>query len=172
MASTPGFALLLQNLNEVGIQIFLQLVLFIAIYFGLLRKTEVLGDDEGVQGAAAVAMGLITTFGIYSFLPAAVFTQFFALLSVLIVIVLGFMIVLGMVGVSMPDIEGGKNQRKVATVAIAALVVIIMVVFAPIAGEMYGADLFGERSTSFVLTLAMIAVIGYMVKYIGAGDAD
>lgn len=170
MASTPGFELLLLNLQDLGIEIFLHIVLFVAIYFGLLRKTEVIGDDEGVQGASAVALSLLTTIGIYSFLPASTLTAFFAGLSAIVILILGLMIVMGMFGVNVGEVEINESQRSIGVVALAVVLIIVLIVVAPIVENQYGANVFGEDATSFVLTLGMIAIIGYMVKYIGTGD--
>lgn len=162
--ATPGFELLFQNLEQIGFfEFVLPLVLFMAIFFGILRKIEVLGDDEAVQGAAAVALAFLTTFGIYVFIPFSFFPQFFGALSILIVLILGMIILMGMAGF---DISGGmdaKSQRYM----VAGVILIVIIAF-PAMFSLAGTDVqITEQHANFVLTLALIAVIGYIISKLG-----
>lgn len=164
--ATPGFELLFQNLEQIGFfEFVLPLILFMAIFFGILRKTEVLGDDEAVQGAAAVALAFLTTFGIYVFIPFSFFPQFFGALSILIVLILGMMIIMGMAGF---DVSGGvdaKSQRYM----VAGVILIVIIAF-PALFTFAGTDYaISEQHANFVLTLALIAVIGYIISKFGPG---
>lgn len=168
MASTPGFQLLFENLEAVGFfEFFLPILLFTAIYYGLLRKTEVLGEDETVDGAAAVMMGLLTTFAIYLIVPFQIFIQFFGVLSILLVIILGMLIVMGMFGV---EFGGGEGMDSRTTrLAIIGVIFLLVIIIPPLVGGLTGGQvqLLGQQHVSFILTVAMIAVIGYVLRHIG-----
>lgn len=159
----PGFELLFQNLEQIGFfEFVLPLVLFMAIFYGALRKTEVIGDDEAVQGAAALALAFMTTFGIYTFIPFSFFPQFFGALSVLIVLILGMMILAGMAGydVTAADVSDAKAQRY----AIIGTILIVIITF-PFAFQFLGEGIeITEAHANFVLTLALIAVIGFIIS--------
>lgn len=161
----PGFELLFANLEQIGFfEFVLPLVLFMAIFYGLLRKTEVLGDDEAVQGAAALSMAFLTTFGIYTFIPFQYFPMFFGALSVLIILILGMMILVGMAGF---EVGGGavdaRSQRYMVAGVILITIIALPAVFS-IAGE--GVQI-TEQHANFVLTLALIAVLGYIISKFG-----
>lgn len=168
MASTSGFELLIQNLQEVGFfEFFLPILLFTAIYYGLLRKTEILGDDETVDGAAAVMMALLTTFAIYIIVPFQLFIQFFGVLSVLLLVILGLLIVMGMFGV---EFGGGEGMDSRTTrLAIVGVILLVVILIPPLVSVMTGGNLqiLGQQHVSFILTIAMIGVIGYVLRHIG-----
>lgn len=168
MASTPGFQLLFENLEAVGFfEFFLPILLFTAIYYGLLRKTEILGEDETVDGAAAVMMALLTTFAIYLIVPFSIFIQFFGVLSILLLVILGLLIVMGMFGV---EFGGGEGMDSRTTrLAIIGVIFLIVIIIPPMVSMLGGGQLqiLGQQHVSFILTVAMIAVIGYVLRHIG-----
>lgn len=170
MASTPGFQMLFDNLEAVGFfEFFLPILLFTAIYYGLLRKTEILGDDETVDGAAAMMMALLTTFAIYLVVPFSLFIQFFGALSILLLVILGLLIVMGMFGV---EFGGGEGMDSRTTrLAIVGVILFVVILVPPLVSSITGGSLqiLGQQHVSFILTVAMIAVIGYVLRHIG-GD--
>ncbi|MFB6076844.1 MAG: hypothetical protein ABEK12_01795 [Candidatus Nanohaloarchaea archaeon] len=164
--ATPGFELLFDNLQQVGFfEFVLPLILFMAIFYGVIRKTGILGDDEGVQGVAAIALAFMTTFGIYVFVPFSFFPQFFGALSVLIVLILGVMILAGMAGFDLSEEVEGKTQRY----ATAGAILIALIMFPPLFG-MFGTKLeFPQQYTSFLLTLIMIVGVVYVLRGLSGG---
>lgn len=159
--ATPGFELLFQNLENIGFfEFVLPLVLFMAIYFGLLRQMELLGEDEAVQGAASVALAFLTTFGIYTVIPFSFFPQFFGVLSIIIVVILGVMILMGLVGFRISDEIEGRTQR----LGLVGVILIVLVLF-PAMFTGLGFDFqITEQHSTFLLTLVLIAVLAYVLR--------
>ncbi|MFB6294353.1 MAG: hypothetical protein ABEI97_01195 [Candidatus Nanohaloarchaea archaeon] len=162
--ATPGFELLFQNLQAIGFFEFaLPILFFIAVYYGLLQKTGVISDEESVNGTAAVALSFLTTLGIYVVIPFSFFPQFFAAMSILLVLVLGIIMLMGMVGLDVSEELGDDAQ----TVAVVGVIVLLIIVAPPL---LQGVDLgitITEQHANFVLTLATIAVIGWIVTSFG-----
>lgn len=160
----PGFELLFENLDSIGFFDFvLPLLLFMAVFFGILRKTEVIGDDEAVQGVASISLAFLTTFGIYIFIPASFLPQFFGALSVIIVLILGLLILAGMMGY---EVGGGMEERSQNLVI--AGVVFLVLMFLPVAFNMsdFNYQLSDQYST-FILTIVMIVGIVYVLSELG-----
>lgn len=160
----PGFELLFENLDSIGFFDFvLPLLLFMAVFFGILRKTEVIGDDEAVQGVASISLAFLTTFGIYIFIPASFLPQFFGALSVIIVLILGLLILAGMMGY---EVGGGMEERSQNLVI--AGVVFLVLMFLPVAFNMSDFNYqLSEQYSTFILTIVMIVGIVYVLSELG-----
>ncbi|MFB6200120.1 MAG: hypothetical protein ABEJ83_04525 [Candidatus Nanohaloarchaea archaeon] len=160
----PGFQLLFENLQKIGFFEFaLPFMLFLAVFYGVLRKTEVIGEDEAVQGVAAISLALLTTFGIYVFIPATFLPQFFGALSVLVVLIIGLMVLAGLAGYDVSEgVEGGTQ-----TYAIAGMIFIVLITF-PAVFSLSGFNYqVSQQHATFVLTLLMIIGIVYVLRGFG-----
>ncbi|MFB6147530.1 MAG: hypothetical protein ABEJ66_01465 [Candidatus Nanohaloarchaea archaeon] len=163
----PGFEMLFANLQQIGFfEFFLPVVLFIAIYYGILNKMELLGEDEAVQGTAAIALSLLTVLGIYTVIPFSLFQQFFGALSVVLIVVIGFLVVLGMFGIEFEGEEVTDNVG-VAIAAIVAVTIVIVVIVPPLMPGSGGIRL-GEDLMNFLLTLILLIVLGVVVYAISS----
>ncbi|MDY6776722.1 MAG: hypothetical protein SVQ76_01290 [Candidatus Nanohaloarchaea archaeon] len=160
----PGFQLLFENLRTIGFfQFALPFMLFLAVFYGLLRKTGVIGDDEAVQGVAAISLALITTFGIYVFVPATFLPQFFGALSVLVVLILGLMILAGLAGFDV----GGEVDAKSQRYAVVGVVFITLIAF-PAVFSMADFDFqISSGYSTFLLTVIMLFGIVYVLRGMG-----
>lgn len=148
-----GFELLVNNLQKVGFfEFLLPLVLFLAVYFGLLQKSEVLSEDESVNAVAALALGFFTLVGVYSFVPFGFFTQFFGVLAVLLLYVLAGVMLLGMLGY---DFSGGKSLADEPYAA--GGLVLIAVILGPFAMEEFLGFKVTDTYWEILMTLAMLA---------------
>lgn len=162
--ANPGFQLLFDNLSSVGFfEFFLPLILFLAIYFGLLRKTEVLGDDEAVVGVASLALAFITVFGTYIFVPATFFTQFFGVLSLALVSILSIVLMAGLVGYEF----GPEGDRWLKLGSIGIGIIIVLLAAPTLFANLFDLDgvqvTVGEDLYSFLLTLALVGIMGFTV---------
>lgn len=163
--ATPGFEMLFQNLQAIGFFEFaLPILFFMAVFYGLLQKTETISDDDAVNGTAAVALAFLTTLGIYTVIPFSFFPQFFAALSVLVVLVLGAAILMGMVGV---DIGGELESDRAQLLAVVGVILLLVIVVPPLLGNIGLGVSLTEQHANFILTLATIAVIGYIIRSFG-----
>lgn len=168
----PGFALLFDNLEAVdAFEIFLPLLLFLAIYFGLLKKTEAIGDDDAVIGVASIAMSFITVFGVLMFVPANFFPQFFGVSALVLIAVLSAILILGMTGFEF----GAEGNRYAQLTALGVGVLVIVMAVPSVVGELFQVDLGSVAITSevwgWLTTLALIGVMLYSVKYL-AGNGE
>lgn len=165
--ATPGFEMLFQNLQSIGFFEFgLPILFFMAVYYGLLQKTETISDDDTVNGTAAIALSFLTTLGIYTVIPFSIFPQFFAALSVLVVLVLGGMMLMGMLGIEM---EGEMDERAQRLAVIGVIGVLVLIGIPLFSSLDIGFEL-TESFMNFVLTVATIAVIGYVIRSMGGGE--
>lgn len=167
----PGFGLLIENLEAVdAFEIFLPILLFLAIYFGLLKKTEAIGDDDAVIGVASIALSFITVFGVLMFVPANFFPQFFGVVSLVLVAILAAMLALGMTG-----FEFGPEGSTYAQVAALGVGVIVIFVAVPgVINDLLSVDIMNVAITGevwgWLTTLALIGVMAYAVKYLSGGE--
>lgn len=168
-----GFQLLFDNLNNVGFfEFFLPILLFVAIYFGLLRKTEVLGDDESVVGAAAIALSFATTFGLYMVVPFEFFKQAFGLIAVVLIALLSVVMVLAMSGINIEE----EDRLWLKLGAAATGIFLIILALPALVGETFNVGVAGfgfgsEEVQSFILTLVLIGgMLGVIYKLAENGE--
>lgn len=162
--ATPGFELLFQNLQTIGFfEIGLPVLFFMAIYYGLLDKTGTISEDEAVNGTAAISLAFLTTLGILTVIPFSFFPQFFAALSVIVVVVLGLLLLMGMVGLDVSEGIGEDQQKH----AVLGVVVILFLIGPPILKEVGLGIEISRDYANFLLTLATIAVIGIVITSFG-----
>lgn len=169
--ANPGFELLFENLHNIGFfEFFLPVILFLAIYYGLLMKTQAIGDDEAVVGAASIALSFATTFGLWMVVPASFFQQFFALVATVLIAVLSVALIAGMTGLNISD----EEQRWIQLSVLGAGVLIIVLALPGLTGSLLNVEV-GELTLSgdvynFILMLALIGTIGYTMKVIAESE--
>lgn len=160
--ATPGFQMLFENLQSIGFFEFaLPLLLFMAISYGLLRKTEAVSEDPTVDAVVSIVFGFLATFGIFLFIPFSFVTQFFGVLSVLIIVVLGLLILLGLFGV---EFSGEEVEGRTQRLAIIGVIIISLIVLFPFLRGFGGGVVLTDQSANFLLTLALIGVLGYIIS--------
>lgn len=169
MANTePGFRLLMENLRQVdAFEVFLPILLFLAIYFGLLKKTEAIGDDDAVIGVASIAMSFITVFGVLTFVPADFFPKFFGLVSIVLIAILSTVMAVGLVGFEFgPE---GNRWAQIAALGVGALVVVVAapaVVANVFQIEVLSSITVTQEVWAWLTTLALVVVMGVTVWYL------
>jgi len=169
MAETqPGFRLLIENLQQVdAFQVFLPILLFLAIYYGLLKKTEAVGDDDAVIGVASIALSFITVFGVLTFVPENFFPQFFGLVSIVLIAILSTVLAIGLVG-----FEFGPEGNRWAQLAALGVGVMVVVVAAPtVVASVFQIEVFSgititQDVWAWLTTLALVGVMGATVLYL------
>ncbi len=169
--ANPGFELFIENLDSIGaFDVFLPLLLFLAIYFGLLKKTEAIGDDDAVIGVASLAMAFLTVFGVLTIVPASVFPQFFGVLAVVLIAILSAVISMGLVG-----FEFGPEGHRYAQIAALGVGLLVLVVAAPSVVEAFvniniGGLTITEEAWSWIATIVMMAIMGGVVWLLVKGN--
>lgn len=163
-----GFELLLQNLDKAGaFDLFLPWLLLLAVSYGILKKTEALGDENSVIAIASVAISFLGVGGIMSVVPAEFFTQFFALISVLLVVVLGIVIILGLAGIDIADLGETKWFNIGAVLTVIGIVVVLAFAILPTSLP-EAADLDSE----LVSTVIMLVVIGAAIQFVTRSNGN
>ncbi len=169
MAETgPGFRLLIENLQAVdAFEVFLPVLLFLAIYFGLLKKTEAIGDDDAVIGVASIALSFLTVFGVLMFVPQSFFPQFFGLVSIVLIAILSAVMAMGLTG-----FEFGPEGNRWAQFAALGVGLVVLFVGAPtVVGQVFEFEVLSsvtvtEDAWAWMTTLALVGVMGATVWYL------
>lgn len=161
-----GFELLLENLQNIGFfNFFLPLLLFLAVYYGLLDKTEAVSDQDAVNGVIALSLAFLTMLGIYSFVPFSIFPQFLGALAILLVVLLGVVMVLGMFGVDFS--EGAEIGGNIYLLGGLFLVALLM---GPVILDRAFGISFGEIYWDSLMTILMMVLLVGAIYYMGSGE--
>lgn len=99
-----GFPLLIENMKELNMGLFLVWLLVLAITYGILNRTEAFGEDKSVNAVISIATAFLATFGIFSVIPIQFFSTALGYASVAFVVLLIFIVIVGMVGLTPSDI--------------------------------------------------------------------
>lgn len=170
------FQNLISNLESVGFfQYFLPFILVIAVFYGLLRKFEIF-EDQAVDATVSIVAAFLAMFGIAAVAPAAVFSEFFGVIVVIIMVLLGYDIILGMVGIDISEItnpEEDADERRIAWAGGLGIIIVIVIitVFFGWSGDYLMDVLLSEDAISIYLIIAMVAVI-YSITTGGGEDED
>lgn len=161
----PSISLLIENLQELKFELFLTWALILAITYGILKKTDVLGSDDSVIAVTSITVAFLGVFGIYSFLPVSFFSRFFGLLAIIFVLLLGTLIVLSLAGI---DISGGWEGTTRNIIILAIVGIIITIGYMGFAGGQI--SLGQEALTNLVSMIIVLIFMGGAVWFIIGGD--
>jgi hypothetical protein len=154
-----GFELLVENLRNIDFfNFFLPWALILAITYGILQKSKILGESNAVNSVASIALSFLFLGGLLMVLPSDFFPKFFAIFGVVISAILFILLVSGFLGANVQEIIGKNDAAKwiffiIVAVATIGLLISLFSGFEPILG------FFRESSIGeFIATLALIAV--------------
>lgn len=151
------FEVLVTNLEAMGFfGFFLPFLFILAVTFGLLLKSKVLGEDKKIIGSVALVMA----FFIVGFGGPPIATFFTTLFGFGTVALAGFLVIilfLAMTGGDVSKMLGG-NQVKTALVAVG------LIIFFVAAGAAFGIKV-SETTWSIVLVILVIsAAMSFLMK--------
>jgi hypothetical protein len=152
------------NLWEVGIPYFLEFMLVMAISYGVLRRAEMF-EDETVDGAVAIGAAFFATWGTAQYAGGqAVFSWFFGFLAIALVFLLGYGLVLGVLGVDVAEMsnENPKRRRNIGIIAALIAAGVISLVMQ----GFYGQDMLALASNETVVTAVMLLGLLWIVYVI------
>lgn len=159
--SSP-FEIMLGNMNRLKIyDFFLTWLLFFAILFAVLKKAEVFGTENSVNGVISMVM----SFFIINYTPVgttlgAFFSTLFGLAAVIVAGLLVGILFLGMAGIKPNEILGKDGKTPLAVLlGFLALIAFISV----------GGLNFFNLSSDLMMTLAMIMIMLFAVMFIAKG---
>lgn len=162
--ATP-FSELINNLWEIGFPTLLTFIFFLAVVFGLLRRSD-LFEDQTVDATVSVVVAFMITGGMIQFLggPSG-FSWFFALLSIAVVVLLGFVLILGMLGVDVTEVMNENEGRRRNVAILAGLILILILLYIlEAAGVNVSGMLTSQLATGALMTIAMLGFIYVMAR--------
>lgn len=157
----PVFEELIMNLQGLGFfRYFMPFLLMMAVTYGILQRAE-LFEDETVDGVVAAVVSFMSIVGIYTFVGGAFFTQFFGVVTIAIFVLIGYVIILGTMGVDVTEVANLDDAQKKRTAwyggGVLALVGLLFMHYLDIVdgGQLLGSDEF----LTFLVILGMYIVI-------------
>ncbi len=157
--------IMLGNMNRLGFFEFLMpWILFLAIIFAILKKSEVFGEEISVNAVIAA----VVSFFIINYTPVGMtlgtfFTTLFGLAAVIITGLLVGILFLGMAGIKPDELLGKANKTAIAVLlGFLALIAFISV----------GGMSFFNIDSDLVITLFMLLLMLFAIMFIGKGDGD
>lgn len=105
------FEAVIQAMVEMQIfRFFFPWLLVLSVGYGVLEKYNFISDDEFVNGSIALAIAFMAGGGAYLFIPAGLLTNVVAATTFAIFAVIGLMIVLGVAGYDLNQLQ--ENDRS------------------------------------------------------------
>lgn len=121
MVEGSVFSQLLTNLAEIGFfNLFLPFLLILAVTYGVLQRIE-LFEDETVDATVSIVVALMAMFSMLTFVDPVFFTQFFGAVTLLVAVIIGYIVVLGLMGVDITDVATLDDEQKKKTAVFAAI---------------------------------------------------
>ena len=145
-------------------QLFFPWLLILSISYGVLKQSEILGDDDAVVGVAAIAIAFFTIGGAYFFIPAGLFTHFFAATAFIVFGVIGLVVILGIAGVDMTEIDGleGNLPALVGIIGFIVLFISVIALYVPWQG-IFGTGGFAGSGNVFDEIIMPILVLIFLI---------
>ncbi|MFH1127069.1 MAG: hypothetical protein ABIG84_07345 [archaeon] len=165
-ASSSGLSpieIMLGNMNRLGFfEFLLPWLLFLAIMFALLKKSQVFGEEVSVNAVIAA----IVSFFIINYTPIGMtlgtfFTTLFGIASIIIAGLLVGILFLGMAGIKPEELFGKENKTFLA---------ILLGFLALIAFISVGGLSFFNIGGDLMATMGMLLIMLFAVMFIGKGD--
>lgn len=138
-------------------QLFFPWLLVFSISYGVLTSSEVITDDESVNGVVALALAFIAVGGAFFFIPEGLYTHFGAALSFGILAIVGLVVMMGLAGYDMDQFSDSLGAPPVAVAILVFVVAFLGVIgfYLPI-GELLGP---GLRTMNLVEDVIMPIIV-------------
>ena len=172
-----AFATIVEVMASMDVfQLFFPWLLVLAITYGILEQSNVITEDQSVNGVIALSLAFFTIGGAYFFLPDMILIRFASALVFGVFAVLGLVVLLGISGVDLDDMgeDGGVVGNPVA--GIAMLIFVVAFIGILIAETGFG-DLFtgasgtNEAFEEFVMPVLVLLFMALTVRWtLGGGD--
>ncbi|MEA3342729.1 MAG: hypothetical protein U9Q92_01050 [archaeon] len=157
--------IMLGNMNRLDFfELLLPWILFLAIIFAILKKSEVFGEEISVNATIAA----VVSFFIINYTPVGMtlgtfFTTLFGIAAVIITGLLVGILFLGMAGIKPDELLGKANKTAIAVLlGFLALIAFISV----------GGMSFFNIDSDLVITLFMLLIMLFAIMFIAKGDGD
>jgi hypothetical protein len=159
MAWQTSIADVLNKWDAIGVFDYaIPFLLLFAVIYGILSKTNILGDNKGVNAIVSVAVGLLALqFDFVSTFFATIFPRLGVVLAILLVVV----ILLGL---------GGRNESQKIYLIVGIVLAVAAVLWALSSwsfwGEGYGISLWFEENF-WALLIGVILILGVLAVIFG-----
>lgn len=105
------FETIIQSMVEMQVfRFFFPWLLVLAVSYGSLEKYNFISEDEMVNGTVALAIAFMAGGGAYLFIPAGLLTNVVAAATFAIFAVIGLMIVLGVAGYDLENLQDDERS--------------------------------------------------------------
>ncbi len=119
------FEQIIQTMAEMQIfRFFFPWLLVLAVSYGVLEKYHFISEDEFVNGSISLAIAFMAGGGAYMFIPAGLLTNVVAAATFGIFAVIGLMIVLGVAGYDLENLQ--DNDRSLPLILGAGIFVVAL----------------------------------------------
>ncbi len=119
------FEQIIQTMTEMQLfQFFFPWLLVLAVSYGVLEKYQFITEDEFVNGSIALAIAFMAGGGAYMFIPAGLLTNVVAAATFGIFAVIGLMIVLGVAGYDLENLQ--DNDRSLPLILGAGIFIVAL----------------------------------------------
>lgn len=168
------FETIIESMVEMQIfRFFFPWLLVLAVTYGVLEKYNFISEDEFVNGSIALAIAFMAGGGAYMFLPAGLLTNVVAAATFAIFAVIGLMIVLGVAGYDLENLQDDDRSLPLllgAGIFVVALLAIIssFIGIPNILPEINNWDRVFEEMIMPILILVMIVAL----VAVTAGSSD
>lgn len=123
------FETLIQTMAEMQIfRFFFPWLLVLAVSYGVLEKYNFVSDDEFVNGSISLAIAFMAGGGAYMFIPAGLLTTIVGAATFAIFAVIGLMIILGVAGYDVSQLQEDSRSLPILLGASIFLVALLSIV--------------------------------------------
>lgn len=157
------FETIIETMVEMQIfRFFFPWLLVLAVSYGVLEKYNFVSEDEFVNGSIALAIAFMAGGGAYLFIPAGLLTNVVAAATFGIFAVIGLMIVLGVAGYDLENLQDNDRSLPImlgAGIFVVALMAIISSFFDIPIPQIENWNLIFEEVIMPILILGMIIAL-------------
>lgn len=168
------FETIIQTMVEMQVfRFFFPWLLVLAVSYGVLEKYKFISEEEFVNGSIALAIAFMAGGGAYLFIPAGLLTNVVAAATFGIFAVIGLMIVLGVAGYDLENLQ--DNDRSLPLILGAGIFVVallaIITSFFEIPLIIPQIDNWGVIFEEFIMPILILGMIVALVA-VTAGSSE
>jgi len=168
------FEQIIQSMADMQLfQFFFPWLLVLAVSYGVLEKYHFVSEDEFVNGSISLAIAFMAGGGAYMFIPAGLLTNVVAAATFGIFAVIGLMIVLGVAGYDLENLQDNDRSLPIilgAGIFVVALLAIISSFF-NIPNIIPQIDNWGQIFEEVVMPILILLMIVALVA-VTAGSSE
>lgn len=168
-----AFATILEVMAGMDLfQLFFPWLLVFSITYGVLTGSDVITDDDSVNGVIALSLAFIAVGGAFFFVPAGLYTNFGAALSFGVLGIVGLVVMMGLAGYDLSQLAESKGSPPVIVAILVFIVAFIGVIaFQLPLGELLGAGAGAGTSNIFEEVVMPILVLVFIIAVVAVSTS-